>query len=74
MEKIFLKAVSIFIIIFGIFLVTKPAIVVEKLKSFYSGYPIVRHAGERQLTSRPEFIIVAGIVIIIIGLICFWRL
>lgn len=74
MEKLLLKIVSILIIVFGIFLVTKPSIVVEKLKSFYSGYPIVRHAGERQLTSRPQFIIVAGIVFVIIGLVCLWRL
>jgi uncharacterized membrane protein HdeD (DUF308 family) len=74
MKTLILRIISIFIIVFGIFLVIKPAIVAEKLKSFYSGYPLVRYAGERQLTSRPQFIIVVGIVIIIVGLICFWRL
>jgi uncharacterized membrane protein HdeD (DUF308 family) len=74
MEKLLLRIISIFIIVFGIFLLIKPTVVAEKLKSFYRGYPLVHYAGERQLTSRPQFIIVAGIVIIIVGLICFWRL
>lgn len=70
MEKYLLKFASICVIIFGIFLVVKPDIVVKKLKSFYSRYPIVRYAGEKQLTSRPKFIVVFGIIIIFIGLIC----
>lgn len=70
MGKYILKLVSIFIIIFGAFLTIKPNIVAKKLKSFYSRYPIVRYAGEKQLTSRPKFIVVLGIIIIFIGLLC----
>lgn len=72
MEKHILKLFSILIIGLGIFLVSKPGSMMEKLKSFYSRYPIIRYAGEKQLTSRPQFIVVAGIIVIIIGMICFF--
>ena len=70
MEKNFLRLFSILIIGFGIFLICKPNSIGNKLKLFYSKYPIIHYAGERQLTNRPQFIVIAGIVIII-GLICF---
>lgn len=74
MEKIFLKVFSILIIGVGIFLVNRPNILINKLRSFYSRYPIVRYAGEKQLTSRPQFIIIVGIVAIIIGVICLFTI
>ena len=69
MEKLFLKLISAGIIIFGIFLVIKPNIVIGKLKNFYNKYPIVRYAGEKQLTSRPQFIIIFGIIVILVGIL-----
>ena len=55
------------IIIFGIYLVLKPNFVALKLKNFYSNYPLVHYAGETQLTSKPIYIIIFGVIFILIG-------
>lgn len=54
------------------FLIWGPNIIVEKIKSFYSKYPLVRYAGEKQLTSRAPSIIILGILFVLIELFCLW--
>jgi hypothetical protein len=56
------------IIIFGVYLVIKPGFVALKLKNFYSNYPLVHYAGNKQLTSQPIYIIIFGIIFILIGI------
>lgn len=70
MEIYLLKILSMAIVFFGIFLISRRHLVINKLKSFYSKYPLVRYAGEKQLTSRPHFVIGIGIVFILLGIIC----
>jgi uncharacterized membrane protein HdeD (DUF308 family) len=48
----------------------RPKAIAEKIKSFYSGYPIIRYIGEKQLTSRYGLVRLIGIVFIIVGIIC----
>ena len=60
---------AIAIVIFGIFLIVRPKLAAEHLKRFYGRYPIIRYAGDRQLTTRPNFIIILGIIIVFIGII-----
>jgi hypothetical protein len=69
-EKIFLFIFSLLIIAGGFYVFAKPHSIASFLKIFYGNYPIVRYAGEKQLTSRPIFIRFGGIVIIIVGLVC----
>ena len=69
MAKYILRLISICIIAFGIFLIIKPSIIIQKLKLFYSRYPIIRYAGEKQLISRPQFVVILGIIIILIGIL-----
>lgn len=68
MNPIIEKAVCLLMIAFGLFVFRKPKYVSEKLKAFYSQYPLVRYAGERQHTSRPVFLQVFGLVFIIMGI------
>jgi len=59
----------IFIIDVGTYLWSRPAKVAEKIKLFYSGYPLIRCARDRQLTSRPGLVRLVGVVLIILGVI-----
>lgn len=70
MEKLTLRIISTLIIIFGIFLATKPSTIAKALKSFYSKYPIVRYFGDKELSARSIYIIISGVVIIFIGTFC----
>lgn len=72
LEGNILRLIGILISAFGIFLLCKPALIADKLKSFYSNYPLVRYAGDKQLRSRPGLVRVAGVVFIAVGLICFF--
>lgn len=54
----------------GIYLYWRPASVAEKIKLFYSRYPIIRYAGEEQLTSRSGLVRLVGVVFVIVGVIC----
>jgi hypothetical protein len=74
MEKEILRIISLFIVLGGLYIFLKPDIVAAKIKVFYSNYPLIRYAGEKQLTSRQGFVKSAGIVIIIIGLICLFSI
>ncbi len=64
-----LNIISISIVLFGIFLILKSQIVSLKLKEFYLKYPLVHYAGEKQLTNRPVFIVMFGVVLIIVGIL-----
>jgi len=68
-EKNLLRLASILILCLGAYVCLRPASVAEKIKSFYGKYPIVKYAGEKQLTSRTGFVRFVGAVIIIVGLI-----
>jgi|GEM_PF-2148579 len=70
MEKEILRISSLFILLAGLYIFLKPDTVVNKIKVFYSNYPLIRYAGKKQLTSRLEFVKCAGIAIMIVGLIC----
>ncbi len=74
LEKNILRLVSILILCAGIYVCVEPASVAERLKSFYSTYPIIRYAGAKQLTSRTHFVRLIGIVLIIVGILCFLSL
>ena len=61
---------SLLIIGFGVFIIFKSTLVAEKLKRFYSRYPLVRYAGEKQLSSRNSYVVALGIVIVLVGIVC----
>lgn len=67
-EKTFSYIVCILILCIGVYVVVRPVFVSEKIKKFYSNYPIIRYAGDKQLTSRSCFVRFLGIILIIIGL------
>ncbi len=71
-EKTALQITSILILCVGIYVCARPAAVAEKIKIFYSNYPVIRYAGAEQLTSRSIFVRVLGVVIVIVGLLCFF--
>lgn len=73
-KKNILSLVSIFILCLGIYVCARPVPFAEKIKSFYSKYPIIRYAGEGQLTSRLHFVRIFGVVLIIVGIVCFFSL
>lgn len=52
----------------GVYLVAQPGRVARALRTFYSKYPLVRHAGEEQLTGRNAFVVLLGVVLILTGL------
>jgi uncharacterized membrane protein HdeD (DUF308 family) len=60
---------AIGVIALGVFLVARPGRVSKALMTFYSKYPLVRYAGERQLTGRNAFVVALGIVLIVTGLV-----
>jgi hypothetical protein len=70
LEKDLLRLASVLICGVGMYLCLRPASVADKIKSFYSRYPIIRYAGEKQLTSRSAFVRLVGVVLIIVGIIC----
>ena len=69
-EQVWLYIASIIIISFGCFILLKPKLVAATLKSFYKKYPLVRYAGDDQLTTRPAIVRLLGVTIIITGVIC----
>lgn len=73
-EKNLLRLASILILCVGIYVVARPAAVSERIKAFYSNYPIIRYAGEKQLTSRSGLVRLVGVVLIIVGFLCFFSL
>ena len=70
-EKNILHLASILISCVGVYICLRPATIVEKIKLFYSSYPIIKHAGEKQLTSRIGLVRFVGILLFIVGVICF---
>lgn len=73
-EKNLLRLASILISCVGAYICLRPASVAEKIKLFYSGYPIIRYAGDKQLTSRYGFVRLVGFVLVIVGIICFFSI
>jgi uncharacterized membrane protein HdeD (DUF308 family) len=69
LENNLLRLASIIIICVGLYVLSHPAAVAEKVKRFYSEYPIIRYAGEKQLTSRSQFVRIVGVVLIVVGII-----
>ena len=70
MEKLILGFCAIAIVALGVFVILKPNIVSNKIKGFYSNYPLVRHAGEKQLSSRNSYVVLLGFVILVVGIAC----
>ncbi len=73
-EKNALRLISILILCAGIYVCARPAAIAEKIKIFYSNYPLIRYAGAEQLTSRSILVRLLGGVLIIVGLLCFFSL
>lgn len=73
-ENNLLRLAGIVIACVGAYILLRPTIVAEKIKGFYSGYPIVKYAGEKRLTSRSAFVRAIGIVLIILGIICLFSI
>jgi hypothetical protein len=73
-ENSLLRLASILICCVGAYAVFRPGSVAERIKHFYSRYPIIRYAGERQLTSRSGFVRLIGIVLLIVGIICLFAI
>jgi len=71
MHKIAGGLFSLVWIWFSIYMVVKPDVAAKKIKAFYSNYPLVRYAGKKQLTSRPIFIKVLGIVFLFLSIAMF---
>ncbi|MBN2179212.1 MAG: hypothetical protein JW743_07255 [Deltaproteobacteria bacterium] len=69
-EKNLLRLASLLILLVGVYVYLRPSFVAEKIKSFYIKYPIIRYAGEKQLTSRPGFVKIIGIILVIVGIAC----
>ncbi len=72
LENILPRLVFIIIVCVGVYVLTHPATVAERIKRFYSNYPFVRYAGEKQLTARLQFVRVLGVVFIIVGILGFF--
>ena len=70
LEKIFLLSSSILIFVGGFYVFLKPKTVGLFLKNFYGNYPLIKHAGEKQLTTRDVFVRIIGIVFIAVSLMC----
>lgn len=70
MEKLFLHVAAILIACLGFYVFIRSQFVAEKIKTFYSDYPLVRYAGEKQLTIRAGLVKVVGAVLIFIGVFC----
>ena len=68
-ETVFQTMGALILVGIGLFLVLKPGRVAEALKGFYSNYPLVRYAGERQLKSRNSFILILGVALILLGMV-----
>lgn len=73
-EKNLLRLASILLLCVGIYVFARPVAVAESIKSFYSNYPIIRYAGEKQLTSRSGFVRLVGAILIIVGFLCFFSI
>jgi hypothetical protein len=73
-ENIFLRLACILIVCVGVYVFARPATISEKIKSFYSNYPIIRYAGEKQLTSRLGFVRFIGATLVIVGFICLFSI
>ena len=73
-EKNLLRLASILISCVGAYVCLRPESVAEKIKLFYSRYPIIRYAGKKQLTSRSIFVKLVGVVFVIVGIICLFSI
>ena len=56
-----------FLITLGVLLIRRANTVATILKKFYLQYPLVRYAGDKQLTAREGFFVAFGVVLILIG-------
>lgn len=73
-EKNLLRLASILISCLGAYICLRPESVAEKIKLFYSRYPIIRYAGKKQLTSRSSLVRLVGVVFVIVGIICLFSI
>ncbi len=70
MSETLLKTIGALIPVgIGLLLVLKSGPVAEALRRFYSNYPLVRYAGQRQLKSRNSFVLILGVVLILLGML-----
>ena len=68
-DSIIFIFVSLAILAVGLYVFFCPQIVANKLSKFYSQYPLVHYAGEKQLNSRLFFIRLLGGVLMFVGLV-----
>lgn len=62
----------ILIVCVGAYLVFRSVFVAKKITLFYSNYPLIRCAGEKQMTCRAGLVRFAGFVFVIIGIFLFF--
>jgi len=67
LEELIIWFGIILICCLGAYLYLRPFGAAAKIKAFYSAYPIIRLAGEKQLTSRVGYVRLLGIVITALG-------
>ena len=65
----FVIVVSTALIVLGALTITRADQVSMAVSKFYSNYPLVRLAGERQMKARKPYMIVVGIVLVTVGVI-----
>jgi hypothetical protein len=51
----------------GVLMLLKPKEVAERLKRFYGSYPLVRYAGEQQLSTRSTFVSALGGILLLVA-------
>jgi hypothetical protein len=73
-EKNLLRLASLLICCAGAYVSFRPKSIAEKIQHFYSRYPIIRYAGEKQLRSRSGFVRLMGIVLFIVGIFCLFSI
>jgi hypothetical protein len=52
------------ILLLGVYMILRPGPAAKAIRNFYSDYPIIRRASQEQLTVRPIFIRLIGLVFV----------
>lgn len=69
-ERIYLYIAATLLSCVGAYIWFRPNVIADKITYFYSRYPIIRYAGEKQMKARSGFVRLIGIVFFILGIIC----
>jgi len=67
MPIIFQTIVSVAIILFGLYLVLRPQLLVLKIKYYYKKYSLFQYVDDSQLASRQIYMALFGVILIFLG-------